>query len=68
MADLTRSLIDIAHAHNGTFFLPYQLHFTYEQLVRAYPQWPAFIKEKKKHDPAELFTQRLYEMYKVQAQ
>lgn len=67
MADLTRSLIDIAHAHNGTFFLPYQLHFTYEQLVRAYPQWPAFVKEKKKHDPTELFTQRLYEMYKVKA-
>lgn len=68
MADLTRSLIDIALAHNGTFFLPYQLHFTYEQLVRAYPQWPAFIKEKKKYDPTQLFTQRLYEMYKVKPQ
>lgn len=66
MEKLTQSLINIAHAHGGTFFLPYQLYFTHEQLLQSYPQWNAFVKKKLKYDPEERFTQNLYEKYKNQ--
>ncbi len=64
MLRLTQSIIDSALEHGGTFFLPYQLYFTHEQLLRSYPQWPDFVKQKQQYDPATLFTQHLYEKYK----
>lgn len=63
MLKLTQSLIDTALAHGGTFFLPYQLYFTQDQLLRAYPQWHNFLNEKKIYDPQLIFTQHLYEKY-----
>ena len=39
MADLTRRLVARALHHGGTFYLPYQQHYSRADLERAYPGW-----------------------------
>ena len=63
MAALTRDLIDLTVKHGGRFFLPYQLHYTGEQLRRSYPEFDAFVAEKKKWDPEGLFRNGWYDRY-----
>jgi FAD/FMN-containing dehydrogenase len=63
MRRLTSGLIDLAHAHGGRFFLPYQIHYDAAQLKRAYPQIADFFAAKKRHDPDGLFSNRLYEEF-----
>jgi FAD/FMN-containing dehydrogenase len=63
MRRLTGDLIDLAARHGGTFFLPYQLHYTAEQLVRAYPRLGDFFAAKRRWDPDERFTSTFYERY-----
>ncbi len=60
---LTRHLIDITLTFDGTFFLPYQLYFTSEQLHRAYPNIDAFFALKRHHDPSLLFMNSFYARY-----
>lgn len=60
MRALTRALIDLTIAHNGRFFLPYQLHFTAGQLLEAYPELPGFLASKRRYDPEELFVSTFY--------
>lgn len=64
MQKLTRKIIDLALAHEGTFFLPYQLYYSPEQLKKAYPMIDEFFTLKKKFDPNEIFTNTFYESYK----
>lgn len=63
MASLTKELIDLTAKHNGRFFLPYQLHYAPEQLLRSYPELPAFFAEKRKWDPQEMFRNTWYDRY-----
>jgi FAD/FMN-containing dehydrogenase len=63
MKALTSDLIDLTQAQGGRFFLPYQLFYSPEQLVRAYPELPAFLAEKKKWDPAAVFRNSWYDRY-----
>ncbi|MFN8635896.1 MAG: FAD-binding protein [Chloroflexota bacterium] len=63
MAQTTRELIDLSLAQGGTFFLPYQLYYTPEQLQRAYPQLGAFFEAKRRYDPGLLLTNTFYERY-----
>jgi FAD/FMN-containing dehydrogenase len=63
MAGLTRDLIDLAIDRGGRFFLPYQLHYTAEQLARAYPEARAFFDAKRRFDPEGLLTNTFYEKY-----
>ena len=63
MGRVTRELIDLTIRLNGRFYLPYQLHYTPEQLETAYPEIRAFFQAKKQHDPDELFTNTFYEKY-----
>jgi FAD/FMN-containing dehydrogenase len=63
MGRLTRDLIDLAAEHGGTFFLPYQLHYTAEQLVRAYPNVADVLRAKRRYDPDLLLTNTFYETY-----
>ena len=63
MARLTSELIDLTLALNGRFFLPYQLHYTAEQLERSYPEVGAFFEAKNRFDPDGLFTNTFYEKY-----
>jgi FAD/FMN-containing dehydrogenase len=63
MRRLTGQIIDLALNLNGTFFLPYQLYYTSEQLQRAYPNIKAFFEAKKQYDPQLLLTNTFYEKY-----
>ena len=63
MALVTSELIDLTASVNGRFFLPYQLHYTPEQLQRSYPEIGEFFKAKNSYDPDGLFTNTLYEKY-----
>lgn len=63
MGVVTRELIDLTAQVNGRFFLPYQLHYTPEQLQRSYPMIDDFFAAKKVHDPDGLFTNTWYEKY-----
>jgi len=63
METVTKDLIDLAIKFNGTFFLPYQLHYTREQLQKAYPNIDAFFALKRKYDPGLLFMNKFYAKY-----
>lgn len=63
MKQLTSDLIDLALKFKGTFFLPYQLYFTSQQLHKAYPNVDAFFALKKKYDPTDLFMNGFYAKY-----
>lgn len=59
----TVELIDLAIANGGTFYLPYQLHYSPEQLRAAYPEIDDFFRLKRKYDPIGLLTNTFYEKY-----
>ena len=59
MARLTKRLIDLCSDLGGRFFLPYQLHYTPEQLERAYPEIRSFFTAKKEVDPEGVFHQHV---------
>ena len=63
MAKLTSDLIDLTAKEGGQFFLPYQLHYTPEQLRRSYPQIGDFFAEKRRWDPDGLFSNSWYARY-----
>jgi FAD/FMN-containing dehydrogenase len=63
MARLTGDLIDLTHENGGRFFLPYQLHYSPEQLGRSYPEISAFFAAKRKWDPDGRFSNTWYARY-----
>jgi len=63
MKTVTRQLIDLTANLEGRFFLPYQLHYTKEQLRASYPMIDAFFAKKQEYDPDGLFTNTWYETY-----
>jgi FAD/FMN-containing dehydrogenase len=63
MEETTRQIIDLATSVNGTFFLPYQLYYTPEQLRQAYPSIDSFFEAKQRYDPDLLLTNTFYERY-----
>jgi FAD/FMN-containing dehydrogenase len=59
----TTDLIDVAHRSGGTYYLPYQLFYSKEQLRQSYPGIDTFFAVKRKYDPTELITNKFYEKY-----
>lgn len=59
----TVDLIDLAISLRGTFYLPYQLYYSSEQLRQAYPEIDAFFLAKQRFDPERLFSSKFYEKY-----
>ena len=59
----TVDLIDLALGLNGTYYLPYQLFYSKDQLQKAYPRVDEFFAAKRIHDPEEVFTNKFYEKY-----
>jgi|HubBroStandDraft_2_1064218.scaffolds.fasta_scaffold23950_3 FAD/FMN-containing dehydrogenase len=59
----TVQLIDLSVGLQGTFYLPYQLYYSPQQLRRAYPEVDTFFAAKKKYDPDTLFSSKFYEKY-----
>ncbi len=63
MALLNQELIESALDLGGTFYLPYQQHYTQAQLQRAYPMVEEFFALKRRHDPGMLFMNSFYSRY-----
>lgn len=63
MREITRELIDLTSRVGGRFFLPYQLHYTPEQLQQAYPEIKDFFAAKLRYDPQLLLTNTFFERY-----
>lgn len=59
-----RFLIDMAIKYEGTYFLTYHRFATREQVEACYPQFPEFLRLKKKYDPQERFQSEWYRHYK----
>ena len=64
-ADVFRALIDLALARGGSYYLTYHRYATREQVLAAYPQFPAFLELKLAYDPAERFQSEWYRHYKA---
>ena len=59
----TSDLIDVAQRAGGTYYLPYQLFYSKEQLLKCYPEITDFFATKKKYDPIGLFSNEFFEKY-----
>ncbi|MGE0405144.1 MAG: FAD-dependent oxidoreductase [Candidatus Korobacteraceae bacterium] len=59
-----RALIARALEHDGSYYLTYHRWATREQVLKAYPQMPAFLRLKKKYDPEERFQSDWYRHYR----
>jgi FAD/FMN-containing dehydrogenase len=59
----TRELIDAALSVGGTYYLPYQLHATETQFLRAYPRAGEFFALKARLDPTNKFRNELWNKY-----
>ncbi len=63
VGEWTRELIDLALAHEGRYYLPYQLHATTRQFNRAYPEAEQLRRIKHSIDPGTKFTNELWNKY-----
>ncbi|MBC7936022.1 MAG: FAD-binding oxidoreductase [Rhizobacter sp.] len=61
---VTQQLIDLAINCKGKYYLPYRLHATKDQMIKAYPNAKDFFILKKNYDPQELFQNKFYQKYK----
>jgi len=59
----TRALIDLALAHGGRYYLPYQLHASQAQFDQAYPEAAALRRLKAEVDPQGKFSNELWAKY-----
>ncbi|MFP6893808.1 MAG: hypothetical protein VCA18_08665, partial [Opitutales bacterium] len=58
-----RRMTEEALKLGGSFYLPYRNYATPGQLMRAYPEFPLFVKEKQAIDPTYLFTNGFFDHY-----
>ena len=63
-AEAFRNLIDAASGRGGSYFLTYHRWATREQLLRCYPQFPAFLEKKLEYDPEQRFQSDWYRHYR----
>lgn len=59
-----QTLIKLAFECQGTFYLPYRQHYSYEQIIRAYPMFEEFLEKKIFYDSIGLFSNDWYEYYR----
>jgi FAD/FMN-containing dehydrogenase len=63
MRAMTVKLIDRTLAIGGSYYLPYRLHATREQLRAAYPRVDEFVAAKRRYDPQLRFRNALWDTY-----
>src|SRR6184192_2505627 len=59
-----RSLIDLAIARRGSYYLTYHKFAKPEQVTACYPRFKEFLELKKKFDPSERFQSDWYRHYR----
>jgi hypothetical protein len=62
--DAFRRLIDLGLRYGGSYYLTFHRHAIKRQILGGYPQFPQFLRYKKKHDPGELFQSDWYRHYR----
>lgn len=60
-----RRLIDLARKRGGSYFLTYHKWAAREQVQACYPQFPEFLKLKRRFDPEERFQSDWYRHYQT---
>jgi decaprenylphospho-beta-D-ribofuranose 2-oxidase len=60
----TRELVDAATRQGGTYYLPYQLYASQEQIRIAYPMLDDFFSKKRQYDPEQVFDSGFYQRYR----
>jgi FAD/FMN-containing dehydrogenase len=63
MRAMTVRLIDRTLAIGGSYYLPYRLHATRQQLRAAYPRVDEFVTAKRRYDPQLRFRNALWDTY-----
>ena len=58
-----RRLIDRAIQYGGSYYLTYHKHAKRSQVEQCYPQFPEFLRLKRRYDPAERFQSDWYRHY-----
>ncbi|WP_233267286.1 FAD-binding protein [Paraglaciecola sp. L3A3] len=56
----SREIVDAVIEQGGTYYLPYQLHATTAQFLKAYPNADEFFQVKKSVDPDNRFMNKLW--------
>jgi FAD/FMN-containing dehydrogenase len=64
-AETFRQLIDLAIAHNGSYYLTYHRWARQDQVERCYPQMREFLAFKREHDSQEVFQSDWYRHYRT---
>lgn len=64
-AEAFRSLIYLAIARKGSYYLTYHRWANKDQVLACYPQFPEFLKLKRKYDPDEVFQSDWYRHYRA---
>jgi FAD/FMN-containing dehydrogenase len=64
-ADTFRRLIDMAARRGGSYYLTYSRDATRKQVENCYPQFPEFLRLKKKYDTEERFQSEWYRHYRT---
>ena len=59
----TQELINDSLNLNGTYYLPYELYASQDQIREAYPSFDEFCNKKLKYDPQQLFMNQFYAKY-----
>ncbi len=59
-----QALIDVALSMDGSYFLTYHRWARKDQILKAYPQFPEFLRLKLRYDPDERFQSEWYRHYK----
>ncbi len=59
----TIDMIDLTASLGGTFYLPYQLYYSPEQLRTSYPEVDDFFAAKRRYDSEGVFSNAFYEKY-----
>ena len=62
-AQQERDLFDCALSFGGRFYLPYQMHYTREQLLRAYPRFDEADAKRAELDPDRVLGSKLFATY-----
>ena len=60
---LDNFLRNITLEMGGTFYLPYRPHHTKDDIIKAYPRFINFVKEKYNHDPKSIFVSNWWNDY-----
>lgn len=63
-ANAFRRLIDLGIKYGGSYYLTYHRYATRRQVETCYPQFPEFLRLKRKHDPDEVFQSDWYRHYR----